>query len=252
MSQHSQNTFLTLTYNDDHIPVNFSLRSRDLQLCFKRVRKSGLKFRYFACGEYGSKSFRPHYHAILFGVDYWSARQHFEAAWTDPHTKEPFGTLQTVYATVETACYTAGYVTKKLSKNQILAECGMEPEFIRSSKKPAVGFAAIEQFLKAHKFNTSFDVFSQICIAGKLRPVPKFIKDKLRELVYDEEYRQKLKEARVLCMKDQIDELVEKHFGVKNGSNYKSYALEANGKEHKQDFLNIHARQKIFNERKNI
>lgn len=58
--------FLTLTYDDDHLPLFVS--KRDLQLFFKRMRKV-FKFRYFACGEYGSATMRPHYHILVFGVD---------------------------------------------------------------------------------------------------------------------------------------------------------------------------------------
>lgn len=55
--------FLTLTYSDDEV---ISLDKRDLQLFFKRLRKNGLDFRYYACGEYGSETYRPHYHVCLF------------------------------------------------------------------------------------------------------------------------------------------------------------------------------------------
>ena len=89
--------FLTLTYNDDHVPVvydcdengevvlddkgeassmAYTLCKRDLQLAFKRLRDhlpSDKKIRYYACGEYGNaprsgKYRRPHYHAIIFGI----------------------------------------------------------------------------------------------------------------------------------------------------------------------------------------
>lgn len=66
----SSSVFVTLTYEDTYLPTNRSLRKRDLQLFFKRLRKSlnGRKIKYFACGEYGSKTQRPHYHAIIFGL----------------------------------------------------------------------------------------------------------------------------------------------------------------------------------------
>lgn len=66
----NDSSFITLTYSDDFLPDNNSLVKRDLQLFFKRLRKNlnHRRIKYFACGEYGTKTFRPHYHAILFGV----------------------------------------------------------------------------------------------------------------------------------------------------------------------------------------
>ena len=66
--------FLTLTYSDDHLPDNGSLVVADLQKFFKRLRKqyakrnNGIKLRYYACGEYGDRHGRPHYHAIVCGL----------------------------------------------------------------------------------------------------------------------------------------------------------------------------------------
>lgn len=64
-----QTLFLTLTYDDEHLiyadetPV---LYYRHLTLYFKKLRKHNFKFKYFAAGEYGEKSGRPHYHVIMF------------------------------------------------------------------------------------------------------------------------------------------------------------------------------------------
>lgn len=69
--------FVTLTYDTDHVPLSdagyMTLSSRDLQLFFKRFRKLNLKLtndklKYYACGEYGSRRMRPHYHIILFNA----------------------------------------------------------------------------------------------------------------------------------------------------------------------------------------
>lgn len=77
---HTSAYFLTLTYHDlavprlvvgdDEIPV---LQKQDLQKFFKRLRKrqtevSPNKLKYYAVGEYGSNTLRPHYHAIVFGL----------------------------------------------------------------------------------------------------------------------------------------------------------------------------------------
>ena len=63
--------FLTLTYDDEHLPKNGSLLPNDLTKFFKRLRKSigNRKIKYFACGDYGKKE-RPHYHIIMFGMDF--------------------------------------------------------------------------------------------------------------------------------------------------------------------------------------
>lgn len=67
-------SFVTLTYDDSHLPAE-GLVKADLQKFFRRVRKSGRPFRYFACGEYGGRTRRAHYHAILFGLDFSSDRR---------------------------------------------------------------------------------------------------------------------------------------------------------------------------------
>lgn len=64
--QHVVSTFLTLTYNDESNTQKVS--KEHLQKFFKRFRKCGYKFRYYAISEYGPKTKRPHYHVILFGV----------------------------------------------------------------------------------------------------------------------------------------------------------------------------------------
>lgn len=73
--------FLTLTYASETVPTTknkfMDLSKRDIQLFFKRLRKShsrdsisdGRTIKYYCAGEYGGKSFRPHYHIILFNGD---------------------------------------------------------------------------------------------------------------------------------------------------------------------------------------
>lgn len=64
--------FVTLTYSPKHVPLSENglptLDKRDLQKLWKKLRRHGCKIKYFAVGEYGSNSFRPHYHAIIFGL----------------------------------------------------------------------------------------------------------------------------------------------------------------------------------------
>jgi len=71
---HKCNSFVTLTYRDNDLPMGnmeATLVPDDLMLFWKRLRKEyGNGIRYFACGEYGERTRRPHYHACIFGVDF--------------------------------------------------------------------------------------------------------------------------------------------------------------------------------------
>lgn len=79
---HADNCMITLTYDNfrydkrgnivGELPVDSSLHvcKRDCQLFFKRLRKAGYKFKYYLTAEYGKRTHRAHYHAILFGVKF--------------------------------------------------------------------------------------------------------------------------------------------------------------------------------------
>src|SRR5699024_11074111 len=79
-------SFVTLTYDEDHIPYPALVNRRDPQLFFKLLRyKFGSPLRYFGCAEYGGRTHRPHYHFIIYGMapelltD--GAKRHVESAW---------------------------------------------------------------------------------------------------------------------------------------------------------------------------
>ena len=63
---HDSSIIVTLTYDDDHLPTDGKLRYSDFQNFLKRLRKHQ-KVRYLVTGEFGAKTKRPHFHAILFG-----------------------------------------------------------------------------------------------------------------------------------------------------------------------------------------
>lgn len=137
LSYWDKSMFLTLTYDDEHIPLKGSLFKRDLQLFFKRLRKaSGRKFKYYACGEYGDAGQRPHYHMVLFGFDYSSIqdRRMIKAVWqrANIHTGYNFGTV-----TRDSCRYTCDYIMKAYisgnDKAKFFEETGREPPFRVSS-----------------------------------------------------------------------------------------------------------------------
>lgn len=68
---HKRNSFVTLTYDDSHLPKDGWVDRRAFPLFMKRLRRfTGLPIRYFHAAEYGTKYGRPHYHGLLFGVDF--------------------------------------------------------------------------------------------------------------------------------------------------------------------------------------
>lgn len=69
---HDMNSFLTLTYDEAHLPEDRSLDKTAFPKFMKRYRKylGSRKIKSFYCGEYGEETGRPHYHAIIFGHEF--------------------------------------------------------------------------------------------------------------------------------------------------------------------------------------
>lgn len=110
MDNHKASSFVTLTYDDDHLPENKSISKNELQKFFKRLRKKlNTPIKYFACGEYGENFERPHYHAIILGLNI-REKNLVQEAWGKGFVK--IGTV-----TYDSARYTADYVMKKQNKN---------------------------------------------------------------------------------------------------------------------------------------
>lgn len=176
MRYHSESCFLTLTFDNDHLPEDRSLDVSYLQKFMKRVRKmySNVRIRYFACGEYGSRRGRPHYHLILFGLDF-----HDKLPWYQTNSKDPVFTSPTVSklwpfglnvigaATKESAGYIARYTFKKRGSSYYEAK-GLKSEFIVMSRRPGIGFSFFEEY--------SSDMFPSDFIScdGKKLPVPSY------------------------------------------------------------------------------
>lgn len=159
--QHEQNCFITLTYNNEHLPLNGSLVKRDLQLFIKRLRKhlEPVKIRVFYCGEYGKKHLRPHYHIIVFGwypddAIFWERDKKgtllyrspvVERLWSIEEKKDgkkvyiPIGFSSIGNVTIDTAKYCAKY----LQKLQKVPKELVQP-FTGQSNRPGIGYNAID------------------------------------------------------------------------------------------------------------
>ena len=185
MKYHPASCFVTLTYSDEWLPEDGMLCKEDLQLFFKRLRKNtGLKLRYFACGEYGDRFGRPHYHAIIFGLPINS--DIFKKMRYDNESKGyigycsawPFGWVYVGTVSIDSANYVAGYVTKKLKgkakddvirKNDRFVDC-----FCLMSRRPGIG----RRYLDDYADEIAGRGF--LVAKGNKTAIPRYYKDLIR------------------------------------------------------------------------
>lgn len=199
MKEHDSNYFITLTYDDDHIHFNDdgigTLCKTDLQKFFKRLRKqTGQQIRYFACGEYGDNTKRPHYHAIIFGlklddlVPFGNNMNVQYQYFTSPTLTKIWknGHVCVGEASWETAAYTARYVMKKLNGDEsvLYDYLGIEKEFVLMSRKPGIARNYYDKLVNSDDGdNVCYANFLNISENGK-----KFKKPKYFDRLFDIEY----------------------------------------------------------------
>lgn len=173
---HPFNTFVTLSYRDEELehahadwngkePLLATLVPKHLQEWLKRLRRGyGGKIRYFAVGEYGGRTGRPHYHIALFGFPncvYGQTNlkqkiccgpcERIKMSWV--HGSVYLGELNE-----KSASYVAGYVQKKMTGDEIWTKeklKGREPQFTRMSLKPGIGAIAIKNLINFSELTRS-------------------------------------------------------------------------------------------------
>lgn len=215
--------FITLSYNDAHLPADHGLHVADWQKFAKRFRAWVGPFRFLACGEYGSKTWRPHWHAALYGHDFEDRRfwkrtkkghalyrsADLEYAWRCPRCKEPIGHAWMGELTFASAAYVAGYVTKKVYSSDWQAgrytrivdgrEVRVRPEFAVQSRRPGLGGPFLEKYLE--------DVFPSDVVVlpngRKARP-PRYYDYWLEKR--DPDLLASLKEKRRLAAEERVDD----------------------------------------------
>lgn len=209
-----RNAFVTLTFDDEHVPSDYSLDYSIFQRFMKRFRKavSPLEVRFFMCGEYGQAPReppfipRPHFHAAVFN---WfpddakflkrlsSGHELFTSAFLSSVWTDGFSSVGEL--SFESAAYIARYVAKKISISDespdkwirhyarpLLADFStgevpvVVPEFARMSLKPGIGFRWFQAF-RASNYR------DYIVVNGSKMPVPRYY-SKLLEKVSEDVY----------------------------------------------------------------
>lgn len=197
---HKKNCFITLTYDNEHLPKGDSLEKKDFVLFMKNLRKKYGRVRYFHCGEYGEtcqicrnnrkkctcdkfiKSLgRPHHHACLFGIDFEDkTKMKDREGKIDLYTSESLlniwkkGHVTIGQVNFETAAYVARYVTKKITGE--LAEShyqGKQPEYVTMSRMPGIGSKFLDSYIDEIYNN------DEIIIRGGVKCKPPRYYDKL-------------------------------------------------------------------------
>lgn len=207
--------FVTLTYNnesahwtqfdDEYNPMFASLDKRDCQLFMKRLRKEfkSVKIRFYLAGEYGDKTLRPHYHAIIYGLglsDFSDLRifgtnEMHQNYYVSDKLEHIWGLGHVLLADVswQTCAYVGRYVTKKMSgdKEITYAERNVCKEFSLMSRKPGIG----ADYLSLHPDCLDFGSINLSTPDGGLKiQIPKYYLDKLQ--LIDKEKYDKIKEDR--------------------------------------------------------
>jgi len=163
--------FITLTYADDHLPADGSLNPDHVSEFMQNYRNQfrAKKVRFFAIGEYGGDTGRPHYHVIIFGpdidqkslkyVDYPQAqfspefRKLFGETglkhYTSPLLEKcwPYGLSEFGYTSAATMQYVTKFHVEKVTGDKAETHYnGRHPEFSRMSRMPGIGTDWIEKY----------------------------------------------------------------------------------------------------------
>ena len=231
--EHEHCYFITLTYDEEHLPIYESIELKDGtkyendgtwingSLCPEHVSKfiNSLRkyyerqgiydIKYFYCGEYGTETKRPHYHLLLYGAPLdisqnysYHIDKNFKEHWKNPIIDHywKYGMHDIANMEWSNAAYVARYCTKKIHTepfpDQLYAEQGMRKEFIRMSRRPAIG----RRYYDLHKLdiykNDEMIMKTVKGNIGSFKPPKSF--DKLFKEEYPDEWK-KIENRRKKC-----------------------------------------------------
>jgi len=201
-SQHSQNSFITLTYNDANLPRQDgpeghpgNLEKSDYQKFMKRLRKKfGNNIKFFHCGEYGEDKGRPHYHACLFNHDFedkklWKIVRG-NPLYTSAALSERWGLgfCSVGAVTFQSSAYVARYILKKVTGLPAASHYEwVDPEtgeiFQRAPEYATMSKGIGESWIKKFQADVYPDDF--IVIDGKKHKPPRYYDKQVKENAFE-------------------------------------------------------------------
>jgi len=195
---YENNSFITLTYADEHMPADGSVNHRHWQLFFKKLRKKFQSqiIRFYMAAEYGEKLGRPHYHALLFNLAFEDRQlwkdQNGTRLYHSPTLTKTWGKgfCSIGEVNLKTAAYVARYIMKKMTGD--IAETHyqkidtltgeiyqVEPEYNQMSRMPGIGKGWFEKY-KSDVYPDDF-----IIINGQKLSTPNYYFQQLKALEPD-------------------------------------------------------------------
>lgn len=262
---YSDNTFVTLTYNDENLVHTdgdqATLAPEDATKFLKRFRKAiePIKIRYFLVGEYGDENNRPHYHLAIFNFPRcYKGRPSYDRknnlkpcsqSCVCEIVHKAWGKGRVTLDGLENASagYIAGYTVKKMTAKDDMRLNGRHPEYARMSLRPGIGYNFMYEVasgLLEHDYHKKYvDVPGELLHGGKPKPIGRYLHGKLREMVGKDG---KTPEEVLQQMEKEMQTLREDAF-----NNSRSFAQEiANAGEAKRKRLE--AREKMYRRKKTL
>lgn len=199
-SCHSENCFITLTYNNDFLPTDefgeHSVSRREVQLFMKRFRKAiaPVKIRFFACGEYGAQYGRPHYHLIIFGWfpsdAYFWQNDGKTKLYRSPLLEKvwKFGFSSVGKVSYDSALYCAKYMNKAQFDKRVMKRGDIDHiysyptrPFVQMSNRPGIGYDCV------YRCDLKYD---RIYRDGKSTKIPRYyLKVMERDGIFLEQFK---------------------------------------------------------------
>lgn len=230
--------FITLTYDDLHLPVFSGLAElwpEDLNKFIDNIRNDLPKITIYAVGEYGGHLFgtkeakraiHPHYHLAIFSDDK-SIGEKIRAVC---EKKWRYGHCHILLLSSGLIDYITGYVSKKLTNKDSMVKImslNIQPEFTFKSRRPAIGDVS-ERLVE---ITEQYGKLEHLTIDGKQVVIPKYLRFKVKDqllkwdldldCIYDaleyerRKYEKKIETLQELSKKNSEEKVIIAERGIK-------------------------------------